>query len=123
MEQKYQRLSGGSAPFFGARAYISFKGTLETDNSFAGTIYGSGNIDSVTRTSAGKYTINFTTDLPNTNYIVVGQSNGDSSSRYMGGELFVISRAKATDSVDIELWREENEFYADSAVVHVVIFG
>lgn len=113
----------GSAPFFGARAYISFKGTLETDNSFAGTIYGSGNIDSVTRTSAGKYTINFTTDLPNTNYIVVGQSNGDSSSRYMGGELFVISRAKATDSVDIELWREENEFYADSAVVHVVIFG
>jgi hypothetical protein len=53
----------GSAPYFGARAWVSFAGAT-------GTIGASGNIASVSRASAGVYTVTFTTAMPDTNYTV-----------------------------------------------------
>jgi len=53
----------GSAPYFGARAWVSFNG-------YNGTINASGNVTSVTRNGTGDYTINFTTAMPDANYTV-----------------------------------------------------
>ena len=53
----------GSAPYFGARAWVSFAGA-------SGTIGASGNIASVSRAAAGVYTVTFTTAMPDTNYTI-----------------------------------------------------
>lgn len=53
----------GSAPYFGARAWVSFNG-------YNGSINASGNVTSVTRNGIGDYTITFTTAMPDANYTV-----------------------------------------------------
>jgi hypothetical protein len=56
----------GSAPIFGARAWCVFNGTLTGTNApTAG-----GNVTSVTRNSAGNYTVTLANALPDTNFAV-----------------------------------------------------
>ncbi|MBB3521037.1 hypothetical protein [Rhizobium sp. BK456] len=52
----------GSAPVYACRAWVRFTGAT-------GAILGSGNVTSVTRNGAGDYTINFTTAMPDANYV------------------------------------------------------
>ena len=55
----------GSAPIYGCRAWCNFDGTLTGTNApRAG-----GNVTSVTRNSVGDYTVNFTTAMPDANYL------------------------------------------------------
>jgi len=56
-----------------AKAWVQFNGTTPTIN-------GSFNVSSMTKTSAGQYTINFTTAMPNANYVGVGAGTVDTSS-------------------------------------------
>ena len=58
-----------------AKAWVQFAGAT-------GTIAGSFNVSSVTRNSAGNYTINYTTAMPNTNYapVVSAGETGNSDS-------------------------------------------
>jgi len=66
---------------FRCRAWVSF-GTA-----FA-TIYGSANVSSVTRSSAGDYTINFTTNMPDTNYCVhVTTADGNTNNNVVVGTI------------------------------------
>jgi len=59
-----------------AKAWVSFAGAT-------GTINGSFNVSSVTRSSTGNYVINFTTALPNANYsFALSAFNGDSGNVY-----------------------------------------
>lgn len=71
----------GTAPLFGARAWVVF----ETNKNAAGTaenpltatgrfIQASGNVSSVTRDSAGVYKITFAQPMPDTNYIIIANS-------------------------------------------------
>jgi hypothetical protein len=86
------KLSGaqtGAAPVYGARAWVVFQG--RSTNGTA-TINASGNVSSVTRTAAGRYTIVMTTGLPDANYAFAGSAE-DSF-----GDL-VVSSAFATKSV------------------------
>jgi hypothetical protein len=55
-----------------ARAWVNFNGTN-------GAIRASFNISSATRTSSGNYTVNFTTAMPNTNYLVTGSASSSAS--------------------------------------------
>jgi hypothetical protein len=65
----------GSAPSYSARAWVSWDGgTIAVS-----TIFGSGNVSSVTDNGTGQSTINFTTALPNANYSVVGMATGYSN--------------------------------------------
>ena len=56
----------GSAPYYGARAWVNFNGTSTV------TIRDSVNVTSITDNGAGDYTVNFTTAMPNANYSTVG---------------------------------------------------
>lgn len=55
----------GSAPYFGARAWVSFTET---------TVNGGGNVSGISKTQVGDYTIIFATPMPDTNYAVIGTS-------------------------------------------------
>jgi len=54
---------GSVATAYGCRAWVNWNGN-------SGSISGSGNVSSVTRTSTGAYDINFATNMPDTNYAV-----------------------------------------------------
>jgi hypothetical protein len=55
----------GSAPVYASRAWVVFNGSTAT-------ISASGNVSSITYITTGRYTVNFTTALPNANYAVSG---------------------------------------------------
>jgi hypothetical protein len=54
----------GSAPIYGARAWVNFNGTGTV------AIRASGNVTSITDNGTGDYTVNFTTAMADTNYSV-----------------------------------------------------
>ena len=82
---KLNGTQNGTAPIFGARAWVTFD---MTRNAAGGTdalltprfLIGSGNVTSVTKTAAGVATILFTTALPNANYAYVGSGRGSTAS-------------------------------------------
>jgi hypothetical protein len=53
-----------------AKAWVNFNGTTSP-----GTIHASFNVSSVTRNNFGRYTVNFSTAMPDTNYAVGGSFN------------------------------------------------
>jgi hypothetical protein len=57
-----------------AKAWVNFNGTTSP-----GTIRGSFNVASVTRTATGVYVVNFTTPMPDANYAVSTIGNNTSS--------------------------------------------
>lgn len=103
--------ASGSAPVFAARAWANFNGTN-------GSIRASGNIASITRTSTGKYTVTFTTAMPDTNYAVIGIVNGDVDGR----EVSLYTYSRSTGSCTLYVAREETETYIDTADLAFVIF-
>jgi len=70
-----------------AKAWALFAGTASSGSP---TIYGSYNISSISITSAGYFTINFTTAMANANYAVTGNASGDSATNpFITVELFM----------------------------------
>ena len=58
----------GSAPIYGARAWVNFNGTGTV------AIRASGNVTSITDNGVGDYTVNFTTAMPDVNYASVSSA-------------------------------------------------
>lgn len=96
----------GSAPIYGCRAWVLFNGTKDTTGaaSTANTnrqILASGNVSSVTRTSAGTYTVNFTTAMSDANFAAFATcSSFSSAARNLASG--VSSRAAGSVSAHIE---------------------
>jgi hypothetical protein len=67
----------GSAPIFGVRAWVNFEGRSTNGNC---TIRSSGNVTSVARTAAGKYTVTFATAMPDVGYVVNANSGSSPGS-------------------------------------------
>lgn len=65
---KMSGAQSGSAPVYGARAWVNFNGTLTA----ASMIRDSGNVSSITDNGTGHYTINLTTAMEDANYCIVG---------------------------------------------------
>jgi hypothetical protein len=68
----------GSAPIYGARAWVNFNGTGTV------AIRASGNVSSITDGGTGTYTVNFTNAMPDTNYCAVASSARDASGAQVG---------------------------------------
>jgi hypothetical protein len=69
----------GSAPIYGCRAWVNFDGTADsggtpTTNNTNRFIYASGNVASVLKTGTGRYTITFTTAMPDAAYAWFGSA-------------------------------------------------
>lgn len=69
--------ASGSAPVYACRAWVNWSNTQ--------TIRGSGNVSSITDNGVGKYTVNITTAMPDTNYSVVMSVGDDGTSQQMYG--------------------------------------
>jgi len=83
----------GTAPLYMCRAWVNFLGS-------SGAISSSGNVTSVTRVSAGKYTVNFTTAMPNANYCtIVSGGNGPGTGQTVGQDF--VAAAPGTTSVTV----------------------
>lgn len=82
---------GSTAVAYGCRAWVNFDGS-------SGSIRGSGNVTSVSRTGTGQYTLNFTTSMPDTNYSVVGIANADSRTVSIGNLLTGSAAMRTTNS-------------------------
>lgn len=69
--------ASGSAPVYACRAWVNWSDTQ--------TIRGSGNVSSITDNGVGKYTVNMTTAMPDTNYSVVMSVGDATTSQQMYG--------------------------------------
>jgi len=110
----------GSAPVFAARAWVNFDGTTATPS----TIRASGNVSSVTRDGTGQYTVNFTTAMPDANYVVAGGgNNGGSGSSFATTVRTYHLFPNGTGSCRIAFHRTDTSvFDANSAEVLAVVF-
>jgi hypothetical protein len=59
----------GTAPLYMCRAWVNFNG------SGTPAIRGSGNVSSITDNGTGDFAVNFTTAMPDVNYVVCGQGS------------------------------------------------
>jgi hypothetical protein len=73
-----------------ARAWVQFAGSTATVN-------GSYNVSSITRNSAGYYTVNFTNALPNINYAVAGAFSPIYGVRFCGATNLFSNAASAAE--------------------------
>ena len=104
-----------------AKAWVNFNGTFGTSPFTVanGGIRQAGNVSSVTDMGLGKYTINFTTAMPDANYVQhISAGNGAGSGNYYVGTLFY---APSSASCGV-LITDQNNTQADAVYVNVVIF-
>lgn len=88
----------GDAPIYACRAWVDFNGTGTV------AIRASGNVSSITDNGAGDYTINFTTEMPDADYVVVGSGQYDTTNVNADVPSIGVRRvsgAKSTTSVRI----------------------
>jgi hypothetical protein len=107
----------GSAPYYGARAWVNFNGT--------GTpaIRASGNVTSITDNDTGLYTINFTTAMPDTSYTTVGSSIGSTTTA--DGTILTGTAggaAPTTSAVQVRMSYAPSNTQIDVTYVSVAVF-
>ena len=74
--------AGGSAPIYACRAWVNFNGTGTV------AIRASGNVSSVTDNGTGDYTVNFTTAMPDANFVpTISQDDMDSATAGFGSDI------------------------------------
>ena len=69
--------ASGSAPIYACRAWVSFLGTSVTNPASTAGINASGNVSTLLDHGQGDYTVNFTTAMPDANYVVAGATSDD----------------------------------------------
>jgi hypothetical protein len=130
------KLSGtqtGTAPIFGIRAWVTFdmarnsSGGSDTANTNR-FIYSSGNVASVQKIDTGRFQINFTTAMPNSNYAYFGSArtlSGDNSGDVTIGRPNSTGNAdgaKTTSSIRLDVVDAGASFF-NSPEVCVAIIG
>jgi hypothetical protein len=105
----------GSAPYYGARAWVNFNGT--------GTpaIRASGNVTSITDNGEGDYTVNFTTAMPDANYAAVYGTQYSTAS-VVGVVLETSATTRTTSALRIRAGNANNNTGNDNPMVSVAIF-
>jgi hypothetical protein len=105
--------ASGSAPIYACRAWVNFDGT--------GTpaIRGSGNVSSITDNGTGDYTVNFTTAMPDANYVAVQTA----SALGISGGISGIQKFSATTSaLRTTVYRTDTGALIDRDGVDISIF-
>lgn len=103
---------------FTATAWVNFDGTT-------GEINDSGNITSISDNEVGDFTLNFSTDMDNTNYtmcIGVGNSGGDSETSF-GGKISSGGAAVGSLRIRTQYTTDTSRAFFDYVITTVVIFG
>jgi len=110
----------GSTPAFAVRAWANFSGS---------TLYGGGNVSSITNHQTGDYSINFTTAMPNTNFAVAGLARYDGNTNFpydKNEETVAIAKGRPDSNssvriVTVKLLTNPPEYHNASSVRVIVI--
>ena len=108
--------ASGSAPSYSARAWVNFNGTGTV------AINASGNVSSVTDNAVGRYTINFTTAMPDANYSIGAWARNPTTTEWniTVGSFNSISAPSASA---LPIWcRDHGTVGTDGSIVTVQIF-
>jgi len=107
----------GSAPVYACRAWVNFDGTGTV------SIRDSGNVSSVTDNGTGEYTLNFTTAMPDTNYVITGTASNVNQgfARFLNGP-HEFHTTRTTSAVAIGSFRPDATIYDDQSSIEVAIF-
>lgn len=97
-----------------AKAWVNFNGVTTA------TIRSSFNVSSVVRNSTGNYTVNFTTSMPNSNYLLAGSCNYGNNTNGASGA--VVSPYTKTTSSIIVLTNSANA-PQDNYEIDFIFFG
>lgn len=109
--------TSGTAPYYAARAFVY----IHDGSDAANTYYGQ-NIASVTRVSTGKYTITFTTAMPDANYAVaVGPSSQATPNNGYG--MAIGFTAKSAGSFTVQARRVTDHDIFDCDQMSFTIFA
>lgn len=112
----------GTAPIYGARAWVNFDGTTSPP-----TIRSSGNVASVVKTAAGNYLVTLTTAIANSNYAVIATSgsnlNPTTTSAADNAFVYEDGGARTSNSFRIRIKQDDGGATEDRKFVSVVVFG
>lgn len=106
----------GTAPIYAARAWVNFNGTGTP------SIRASGNVSSVTRDGTGRYTITFTTPMPDANYAVVTSCNRDGTADSGNGPLSGGVYSSTQVQIQTSFNTSGEDTTSDRSIINVVIF-
>jgi tetrahydromethanopterin S-methyltransferase subunit E len=100
----------GSAPYYGARAWVNFNGTGTV------AIRASGNVSSITDLGTGNYRVNLTTAMPDTNYatLVTGLASGSVN--------FNTTIQQIVNTSSFEIYTANNTTLTDTPSVYSAVF-
>lgn len=98
--------ASGSAPSYGARAWVQFAGNGTNGTNM--TIYASGNVTSVYKNGYSDYTVYFTTAMPDANYAAVMSMSPTASGGY--------GTIPAVSTYDVAYVRIQNQVAGGSSV-------
>jgi hypothetical protein len=101
----------GSAPYYGARAWVNFNGTGTV------AINGSNNVTSVTDNGTGQYTVNITTAMPDANYAAVMGGSFDTA----GNPRWIGTYATSTTAIAVKSINSGGD-YLDLSQGYVAVF-
>ena len=101
--------ASGSAPSYSARAWVNFNGTGTP------SIRASGNVSSITDVSTGRYKVNFTTNMEDTNYAVA------IASQQANNNISQVHNVEAPNVAYVEFQRKENDTNYDSSYIFVTV--
>ena len=106
------------------KAWVNFDGTVVTYPGSATGIRASYNVSSITDRATGTYTINFTNNMPDTNYAVLVTSGFASGTRedLLGFVYTDAPLAMATSSVSVKFVRADTNAAIDTNFGMVAIF-
>ena len=102
---------GSAAVAYGCRAWVNFNGTGTV------AIRASGNVSSITDRNTGRYTVNLTNAMPDTNYSIA--CGGSTNNADNVGESF---QAYASSTTAIPITSGSTSAYFDSPTVCIAIF-
>lgn len=104
----------GTAPLYMARAWVNFNGTGTV------AIRASGNVTSITDNGTGDYTVNFTTAMPDANYIANVTGNVDATGNYGYSTAAPYNASPTTSAIRVAL--SNPSVRTDAAFMFVSIF-
>jgi hypothetical protein len=106
-------MTGGAPLYYAARAWVNFNGAT-------GAIRAAVNVSSVTRTATGRYTINFSTAMPDANYCVVATSSWTAASTNVAS--MSVNQTTVPTTTQVRLRANVTSTDEDPDFCNVVIF-
>ena len=107
--------ASGSAPSYSARSWVNFGGATPT-------IAASGNVSSITDIATGRFGVNFTTAMPNSNYATTGAGRRLDAVNDCNFSLNQAGATYSTSRVDVAFTDSSNGVLLDPSIGCVVTF-